>query len=875
MSCSGPAVRVVNKTKGLRACSVATGMAAMVGLATAQTESVGSVPQSLERVEITGSAIRRAPQQGPVPVEIISRKDIERTGATTLNELLRSIPSVDFNDFGELLSNSPSASGTTRISMRGLSSNDLLVLINGRRLPVNAIYDASGEGGTVDVNMIPLAAIERIEILKDGGSAIYGADAVAGVFNIITRRNYQGVSTRAGYGQSSRNDGRESSAGITLGFGDLTTQRVNVLVGLDYFHRNPIYRSERESSRSANFERFGGPDLRSVLAPTGNIIDPNTGALVGVPYRACPADSQMFGGLVCGYDFNNSVLTAYNPANRLSSMALATVQITPQMQGFFEATYTRSETQFNGHPVPGLFLVPALDAGQGAFRDTSIPITGSNPFGSIYILGRFMQGGERMTMRESSLTNLTTGLEGTTRGLDWKASLGHGVSRLSNNDQNYFNAALWVAATGGGLIDPTVNTNSQALIDSLKVSPRREAHSTLDTLQVQVSGEAVTLPAGRVQFAMGAAYYRERLVDTPDLLLQTNNVQGAVQQSGVDAKRHNDALFVEFKVPLTATLESQLAVRHDRYPSVSETSPKAALGWHVLPHWLLRTSYSQSFRAPVLKQLYGAREQSAATVSNPELCQILTSNPTCTLTVFQLSGSNPDLKPEKSATWNLGTAFDYQALNASVDYWRINKDEAFAVPTLDTAIRNGLFSRVGPQVYVSTNLFNLAELISAGVDVDLQLRFSTAWGRFTLRNLNIHYTEYSQRARGENWQDLKGTYGRPLWRNRFAATMEKQQWTTEFAVRTTGGFIDSDEPPPHPSGTRRVGAYEEFDIQLSHKGEGELRGLTLTGGIKNFTDRQPPFSLQNASDARYSQMGFAEIYGNRGRFYYLSAGYDF
>jgi iron complex outermembrane receptor protein len=143
------------------------------------------------RVDVTGSNIKRVEGEGALPVEIVTREEIQRTGARTVNELLRYIPSVDIYDQGEIASNSPSGSGTATIRLRGLSETNVLVLLNGRRLPVNALYDSTGAGAAVDVNMIPISAIERVEILKDGGSAIYGADAVAGVVNFITRKDFR------------------------------------------------------------------------------------------------------------------------------------------------------------------------------------------------------------------------------------------------------------------------------------------------------------------------------------------------------------------------------------------------------------------------------------------------------------------------------------------------------------------------------------------------------------------------------------------------------------------------------------------------------------------------------------------------------------
>ena len=186
MSRTGQAAASKNSNRPGRRRIVAAAVAAAFPLA------AWSQAQQLERVEITGSAIKRTDAEGPAPVEIITRKEIAKTGATSINELVRSIPSIDVFDQGELASNSPAGSGTAQLALRGLGSTNLLVLLNGRRLPVNALYDSSGAGAAFDVNLIPISAIERIEILKDGGSAIYGADAVSGVFNIITRTRLPG-----------------------------------------------------------------------------------------------------------------------------------------------------------------------------------------------------------------------------------------------------------------------------------------------------------------------------------------------------------------------------------------------------------------------------------------------------------------------------------------------------------------------------------------------------------------------------------------------------------------------------------------------------------------------------------------------------------
>jgi iron complex outermembrane receptor protein len=851
----------------VRSLALAFGGAA-AALAAVEPAGAQQQAQQLERVEITGSAIRRVQQEGPAPVEVITRKDIERTGATTVNELIRSLPSIDIFDQGELASNSPAGSGTANVAIRGLSSSNLLVLLNGRRLPVNALYDSSGAGAAVDINMIPISAIERIEILKDGGSAIYGADAVAGVFNIITKRDYQGIEARAGYGTTRRSDGTEKQLGLAAGFGDLASDRYNVFFGVDVFKRDPIFRKDRDISSSVDFRRFGGTDRRSSFAPQGNVVDPNTGAFTGLTYRPCPPED--FNG-VCRYDFNKSLLTAYNGADRISALGLFSFQVTSDVRAFAEVTYSKTEDHFEAHPVPDFFIVPVNDPSQ-----TPYIIPGST--NQIYIAGRFMQGGPRITDRESKLLNTAAGLEGTTAGFDWKFNVSRGESKVENRDKNYFDLNSWLVATSNGSIDPTVRTNDPALVESLKVTPVRTGKSTIDTINAQVGGELMNLPAGPLQYALGASYWKEKLVDTPDPLSQAGEVVGSIQQAAVNASRSAKAVFAELAVPIVRNLEGQLAVRWDSYPGSSQTSPKAAIKWQALTNLMFRASYTESFRAPVLKQLFGAQEQGAANVTDNALCDILlgTSGTGCpggVLNVFQVNGSNPNLKPEKGETTNLGVVLEYGAFAGSLDFWRIHKTDDISSPTFQSAIRQGLFAKVGPQFFVFTNLQNIAERMSSGVDLDARLRFpGTSFGTVTLQNFATYYTHNKTRSPGEDWAEFNGTYALPKWRNALRVTSELGPWTTQFMLRSVGGFWDNDDPYPHPPGTRRVGSYEEFDVQVQYAG---IKNLTLTGGIKNLFDRMPPLSLQNASDNRYTQMGFAEIYNNRGIFYYVSASYRF
>jgi iron complex outermembrane receptor protein len=822
-------------------------------------------PQQLERVEITGSAIRRTQQEGPAPVEIITRKEIERTGATSLNELIKSISTIDIFDQGELASNSPSGSGTSNLAIRGLSSLNVLVLLNGRRLPVNALYDSSGAGAAVDINMIPISAIERIEILKDGGSAIYGADAVAGVINFITKKDFQGIEVRSGYGKSSRNDADETNAGLAFGYGDLSKDRFNAFLAIDYFKRDPLFRKDREISRTADGRRFGGSEGRSSFAPTGNIVNPITGAFTGVNYRPCAPED--FNGR-CRYDFNASLLTAYNGADRLSGMAIGTFQLTPSVRAFGELTYAKTEDKFELHPAPNFINVPILNASQLPFEDPTVP-------GTVVIAGRFMQAGPRTTDRESTLTNLAFGAEGTSFNLDWKVTAGRGVSEVTNQDSNYLDEARLAAAIAAGQVDPTVITNNQSVVDGLKVRPLRVGESTVTYVNLQLSGEAFSLPAGPLQYAVGASSWKEDLQDTPDALTQAGAVFGSIAQAAVNADRNAKAVFAELSIPVARKLEAQLAVRYDDYPNATATSPKAALKFTPLSNLLLRASYTESFRAPSLKQLFGAQEQGAATLTDPELCAIVVGPAGgCDIPYFSVTGSNPNLQPEKGKTYNVGLVFDAgNVYSGSIDFWRITKENDITSPTDDSAIRQGFFGRdANNRILVFANLNNIAGRTTSGFDLDNKFRFpGTALGTITIRDTFSYLYHNKTRAPDSDWAEFAATYATPRWRNVLTLTSETGPWTTQFLLRSVAGFWDQDTPWPITT-TRYVGAHEELDAQLEHAG---FRNLRLIGGVKNLLDNDPPFSNKNLTDNTYSQMGFAELYSSRGRFYYVSAVYKF
>ncbi len=818
-----------------------------------------------QRVEITGSAIKRINAETPVPVEVVTREQIARTGATSINELIKSIAVIDIFDQGELAGNSPGGSGTARVRLRGLGDTQTLVLINGRRVPVNPLADASGAGSAFNTNQIPVSAIDRVEILKDGGSAIYGADAVAGVVNFILRRDYQGAAATLDYGVSSRSDGEEKRATVTAGFGSLASQRFNVLGSIEVFKRDPILRKDRDISKSVDFRAYGpvvgfaNLDGRSSFAPEGNILNAN-GTLSGQTVRPCPPEN--FSSNACRYDFNASLLTAYNGADRVSGVLAGTWQPTDSIVAFLRAIGSQSKDHFEAHPVPDNFVLPD---------------------GRRYA-GRFMQGGPRITDRKNDFLNLEAGLEGTFGSLDVKAGVSRGVAKTENRDSNYFERNAYNLATQGvpaqGIrptVDPTVLTNSEAVIQALRISPVRRGEMTLDVADAQIAGDLFKLPGGPLRYAVGVNLWNEELTDTPDPLQVAGGVVGSIQQSAVAAEREAYAIFAELQLPITKSIEGQIALRYDHYDTASRSSPKFALKWQAAPGFALRGSYSSSFKMPTLKQLYANAGQGAINLTEAQCTGIGLPAGCANLPAFRLTGSNPALQPETGKTYNLGFVTETGPFSLSVDYWKIDKKDNITVPTLDDAIAAGSFTfdQATSRYFINQNLQNFAVSENAGVDIDAQWRMrGTPLGNLTVRgNVTYYMTTKTKQTPAAPWDEFNGIYGPgapgPRWRSALTVTSEFGPWTVQGLVRGWAGLYDSALPGRQlPANTRRIPGYDEVDLTLAWSG---IKKLKLTGAIKNVVDRQPPFAAANATNNNTTQQGFAEIYSSRGRFYQVGA----
>ncbi|MFC7420008.1 TonB-dependent receptor [Iodobacter arcticus] len=827
-------------------------------------------PNKVQRVEVTGSSIKRVQKEGAALVETVNRKALEKIAATTVQEVVKNVASLDFDDSYEQKSNYPSVSGSAFISMRGLSSGDTLILLDGRRLPKHAM----GGGESFDINALPMSGIERVDILKDGGSAIYGADAVAGVVNFITKKNYQGGEIRSSFGQSSRGDGTEKTAGVTGGYGDLDEQGFNVFGSFDVLKRDPIYTKDREISNTADFSRFGGTDSRSSYSPYGNVRIKGKWQQVA---PGCPTDLIRSNGQ-CAYDPYQDVLSLSTGADRKNLMLLGRVKLNETTQAYAQYLYTESKDRFEAHPAPG--GMPYYKNGQMIDKNGAVTTDKAQ---QVFFNGRFMQPGRRVSEKENTLSNVVLGVDGQIIDFDWSIAGGYGVSRNNNSDSGVHKGKFF-DALAKQQIDPTSMNNNQAIVDSLKIQSQREAKLEQAYFDAKISGETgLKLAGGAVVFAVGTSFTHEKLSDIPDQLQQNDQVYGSIKQVVTEGSRSGKALFGEVIAPVLKSLELQAALRYDSYQGGNaKFSPRLAARFQPISNLMVRASYSESFRMPTLQDLYQGPSQGAHTFADTE-CDYIPNLNAADLADCKKNGingqrttsSNPELKPEKGQSLNLGVVGEVGPFSGSLDWWMIKKDDVISDQTYLEALQAGQIAPSAEYGWMMTQKKkNRNKQENAGIDTDMKLRFPTSLATFTFSNNNTYYLQLKKSNDTGSMEEWVDTYGSPQWRNTFRFDVEQGGWTGGVGVRTTASFQDVNASPDDKDNynpeARRVASHSEVDLTLAYTG---IKNLRIDAAVKNVFDRMPEFS--GVAAGTYSAPGFAPLYTARGSFYQLGVKYSF
>ncbi|WP_432380950.1 TonB-dependent receptor [Duganella sp. P38] len=757
----------------------------------------------LERVVITGSNIRVTQKEGASAVQVITAKDLEATGKTAVADVLRAISANSGNSYNEQFTGSFSA-GTAGLSLRGLGQKNTLILVNGKR--VSSFATAQNLQETfVDLNSLPMEAVQRIEVLKDGASSVYGSDAVAGVVNIILYQEYSGTEIKAQAGSSTEGTGQtEKSVALKTGFGKLDTDGYSVVFSADAMERDKLQQSDVAWLAGSDFRGYRNGTLAWV--PTNYYGTDPTRLLGGAqgPLQLLP-----YGDITPG---KTGTVLAYNPAQyktlipgvkRVHTALRGTLRLNADTDVYADLMYGYSSAAqtFSAPLSVGTGLRAWNNATQSLDNiAVTLPVGHPNNPGStpVDINATLFDLGPRMKVGRVDFYRALTGIKGNAAGWTYDASVGRSGSKLKETVDNFVNRYAFQDVLANGSYNfADQSQNSEAVRSALRLATLRPAESTLTTVDFSASKDLFALPAGDVGFAFGAQWRREEMdSNTSTAVLSGTELRPAINI--IKGQRDVTALFAEFNVPLRKDLSLNVAGRGDHYDDFgSAFSPKASLRYEPYQWLLLRGTASRGFRAPSLPEITNSTAVSYANVLDPRD----PISPTQARGITNITRANGDLKPERSNNIDLGFVIA-PSKNSSigVDYYRIRQKGVIGTESADTIIAN---EATAPQNIVRgadgriltlyRQYANQGERHVSGVDVDLRQRFvGNAWGNVTINGQLSRVLKFeAPLSTGAALTNGAGTnyFGSiPKWRGVTAATWDIGHWATTLTWTYVDGY---------------------------------------------------------------------------------------
>lgn len=752
----------------------------------------GGLPPALAqiiRVDVTGTNIKRADTETAAPIEVITRENIQASGLQTISDVVRQITANNNGTVSASFTNGFSASGSA-VSLRGLGPDNTLVLLNGRRLANFGLADDS-HISYVDLSQIPFDAVDRIEVLKDGASAIYGSDAVAGVVNVILRQQFTGFTATGTAGIGSNGEGAQARGALTFGAGDLARDRYNVFLTLDAQTQQAIASNTGRDYIGSNDLRFMGlPDVRSgnpyfpaygASSTLGNVrpipaANPNgapAGPFQSLPGACPPAQAD---GAFCRWDRLD--YTDLQPRiERFNAFARGAYEFGNSVQGYAELSWFRVDT--DTHPGgPPNTRASWYDPATLSVRSSTniyLPVGHpDNPFSANDQVARLYYsdaaaGGIEADYRTDTQRYLA-GLKGTHARWDWDVAALYIRSDTTITQKNvyaYDRLLQGLAGTGPYgyyRIGSAAALNDPAVYDWIAPDRSWTAVSENTVVDAKASRDLAKLGGGQLALAVGYEFRREELSNPGAPGTDTGNVVGLGYSKAAGARNVN-AAYAELYAPILASLEATAAVRYDHYSDVGGTvNPKVGVKWTVLPSLVARGTWQTAFRAP---GIYETSSTSAGFAGgyDPVRCPVTGLPADCNIPrLLAIVTPTSDLKPETSTSYTLGLIWEPVAgLSGTLDYWRF--DTRNKITTVEAqAVRdtNNLpgIPDSGTILYVLTPHANALKAQTDGIDVDVLWRQRLGdRGTLTTQFQWTHVIEYSMTVPGEGTFRFEGTQG--------------------------------------------------------------------------------------------------------------------
>ncbi|MES2162013.1 MAG: TonB-dependent receptor [Pseudomonadota bacterium] len=876
-----------------------------------QAAAQQSAEPAMTRVEVTGSSIKRLATEASLPVSTVKAEDFIKQGITTLADVMMSLP--------QSASLAPSNAGSgTNINLRGLGVNRTLVLLNGRRMANEAIAD-----GYANLDVIPMSALARVEILRDGASSIYGSDAIGGVVNFITKTSYEGLSLTGQEVQPEKNGGGdEQRASITWGKGNLERDGWSIYGTIDAHQRTRLAARDRADLSSADLLTSIGraPTLGSGGNATPANFTTSTNKTAQNPYAAS--------GCLAPYSIVGQKDTCIQDANEYGTALYANQQVTFYARAAKKLSedhvvtidYSRGEEFILGTKNPTNAL--AVSGVSATLPSTSkwypgksggVPAVAGLNNAPLILTWAVADLGLATTKDVQLNQRLSVMDEGTLAGWDYKAGLVVGVSQRDNYYQSgYAKGQGLLDGLKSGALNPfgVQDAAGQAYLDTIKVdgAKNRTSKSTFTGVDLTASRTLMELPGGSMALALGADFHRDTTEDTK-LPISAEVTYASASPSHGEGSRNVAALFAELNVPVTQKLELNVAVRDDHFSDFGNTiNPKVSFRYEPTKQLMFRGSANTGFRAPTLFDRYGYRlggatGLTAAKWDDPVLCPGGTpgvagtgkplagyvASAVCNTTLPKQTGSNPDLVPEKSKGFTLGTVFEpTKSAMVSIDYWNIKMTNMLAnlpeqVYFLDPVKYASFFVRNadGTINYIKNTTMNLGGQKAAGIDVSGSYAFPhTAYGDFKVSLDGTYLTQFdNQLDNGSPYVSNIGQFGLasngttsslPIitfrWKHTLKLNWAAGNWNTQLTQNYNSKYTDQNLVAQQY--WRNINSYKVWNWTTTYTG---FKNIQVTAGVNNLFNVNPPVTNSSLYSFGYLSSAASPI----GRAYNVRATYTF
>ena len=872
----------------------------------------------LGRQVVTGSRIKRIDLEEARPVTVITREEIELSGQDSVADVLRNSPANSFGSSREVSGNS--WLGQATISLKGVGSTRTLVLLDGRRMPRSPVTANQAN----DLNIIPLAAVDRIEILSDSASAIYGSDALAGVINIILRKDYDGMDVGASMSRPTRDGADVDSGGLTLGG---STNRGRFLFSASFRNKQHIASADRFYTKGNPGYDAGPADYPNApfdatwyawentdnVSSWGNTIwpffraapnceqvtDPDTGErLLAGPYIAASGQER------CGFDY-----TAFSwetaDLKQASAFLHADYELNPDHALRVQSVYSTINNHGRYAPAVGFFPIPveAIDGLKQGFNfDMPYPDLriSWDPSLAYYLGHRFVGLGNRNFVATNTYFENALLAYGQVGMFDYELEARH--SRYDGREDSCcyaksFTASQYVSQGLYNPFDPLSPLNADAY-GAITSNATRDIRADYRTYSGNVSFDMFEVPGGPVGWALGFEYIDEDFYDIYDPLSAGGDLIGSAGNSG-EGVRVVRAAFAEAFIPVLSNLEVVAAARYDSYDDSAgnETSLYLA-GLYQPTDWLLfRASWGEGFRAANMNNLYGAVSFSAEGGTDLVHCQRTGVSPdNCVEEQYPtFTGGNPLLAPELSDSYNIGFVIDWEPVTLRVDYWNLTVEAGIGLASLQGLINSELRGQC-------LNTGEIVRTIDTGAEAELivcspgnvlkraagsgiLLEAEAGWGNtFRAKHagaiaqgsydletavagdlqfgvwISRRLTHKSQGRADSDWSSFVGENGNPKMRGTGWIRWSYTDHTVYLSARYTAGYV-------RPAAEFSAPSHTEYDLQYRWDTPWDGR---FSIGVLNLTDEDPEIdSFASPRAALY------ELYSLDGRVPYVSYRHSF